>query len=96
MGLSPAVSASVELTFPVEAGPPDGRPWRALGYFLAFMSAQAFVNWSLVHIFEYSALYPLLHCSEVGVLAAMAEVEMPSAKTIANAYRMFTLPVVPV
>jgi hypothetical protein len=61
---------------------------------LTFKSAQAFVNWSLVHIFEYWALYPLLHCSDVGLLAAMAEVETASAKPIANAYRMFTLLVV--
>ena len=93
------VFASTELMFPVEAGPPDGRPWEKLwrsAYFLTFRSAHAFVNWSLDHIFAYSALYPLLHCSEVGVLAAaMAEVETATAKMIANAYRMFILPVVP-
>ena len=78
-----------------KAGPSLGRPWENPGdpsYFLTFKSAQAFVNWSLVHVFAYSALYPLLHCSEVGVLAAMAEVETASAKTVANKTRMFTLP----
>ena len=53
------VFASAELMTPVEAGPPDGRPWKKLwrsGYFLTFRSAHAFVNWSLDHIFAYSAL----------------------------------------